>query len=182
VSTLKVNNVEDLGADPVVTNGVIEKAALPSGSILQVVSTTKTDTFTTSNTAYTDVTGLSVSITPSSATSKILVSASMVGCQTVGSNGFLARLLRDSTAIAIGDTAGSRDRASITTMANDGNWPEVANVTHLDSPSSTSALTYKIQVRATGANPIFVNRGQGDSDTGTIGRFVSSITLIEVAG
>jgi hypothetical protein len=53
--------------------GTVPAARLPAGSVLQVVSTVKTDTFTTVSSSYVDVTGLSVSITPTSATSKILV-------------------------------------------------------------------------------------------------------------
>ena len=75
MSTLRVDNVTDLGDDPVVTAGVVAGGALPAGSILQVVSVTKTDSFTTSSSSFVDITGLSATITPSSASSKILVSS-----------------------------------------------------------------------------------------------------------
>jgi hypothetical protein len=53
-------------------------AAIATGKVLQVVQTTKTDTFTTTSTSFTDVTGLSVSITPSSASSKILIFSEII--------------------------------------------------------------------------------------------------------
>jgi hypothetical protein len=57
-------------------------------------------------------TGMSVSITPSSLTSKILVVASINGCHSPSNNDSFVRLLRGSTAISIGDTAGSRTPAT----------------------------------------------------------------------
>ena len=82
MSLLKVNSLQDLGADAVVTDGVIVSSALPTGSILQVVSTTKTDTFTSTSTSMVDITGLSATITPSSTSSKILVMASVASGNT----------------------------------------------------------------------------------------------------
>lgn len=151
------------------------------GKVLQVVSTTKTDTFTTSSTSYVDVTGLSVSITPSSASNKILVIVS------VGINGrdgvvaAFAKLVRDSTDIFIGDSAGSRTRASAfvaenaTTIIN-------SNFTHLDLPNTTSSITYKIQLSANNANAVHINKGNSDTDASSIGRIASSITVMEIAG
>jgi hypothetical protein len=81
-----------------ITSGTLPKAQLPTGSVLQVVSTTKTDTFSTSSTSYTDLTGLSVSITPTSATSKVLVFYTVNGKQTTTPS---MRLVRNSTAICI---------------------------------------------------------------------------------
>jgi hypothetical protein len=178
---LRVDNVTDLGDDPVVTGGVVAGGALPAGSVLQVVSTTKSDTFTTTSTTFTDVTSLSATITPSSATSKILVIArlSWAGDATVSSA--RARLLRDATEIYVGDTAGSRIPAfamvdlSLSSDLRDG------VVNHLDSPSSTSALVYKIQIR-TGAGTVYVNRTKTDTDNSNYARTASSITLMEVAG
>ena len=57
----------------------ISNASIPSGGILQIQSTTKTDTFSSSSTSFTDITGLSVNITPTSSTSKILVITSVIG-------------------------------------------------------------------------------------------------------
>ena len=81
-----------------------------TGHVLQVVSTNKTDTFTSAvASTWTDITGMSVSITPSSASSKIMIIVSMFGVfwQT-GYNGCIVSLLRNSTAIGGGASAGSR--------------------------------------------------------------------------
>ena len=81
------------------------------GRILQVVQTAKTDTFTSSSSSFTDITGLSVSITPSSASSKVMVIVE-TNTSTTGGNNAILRLLRGSTAIAVGDSAGSREKNS----------------------------------------------------------------------
>ena len=94
------------------TNRIIPRDGLPSGSsggIIQVKSVTKTDPFDTLSTSYTDVTGLAVSITPTRADSKILVTyhtnAAMEDIAHVGA----LRLVRDSTPIFIGDAALEED-------------------------------------------------------------------------
>lgn len=184
MSTLKVNNLQDLGADAVVTNGVVARGALPSGSVLQVVSVTKTDVFTTSSTTFTAVTGLSASITPTSATSKILVFG-MISQNAIGGNiPTRYRIMRNSTAIGIGDAAGSRDRATGFWYAGDvngnqgtGQWAP----NFLDSPATTSSVTYSIQV-ATSAGSIGINRSQSDADSLGEARTASTITLMEIAG
>ena len=80
-----------------------------SGQVpVQVVSTTKTDTFTTTSTTFTTITGLTASITPRSASSKILIIVDVTGSQEVGVNDAFIGLFRDSTQIALGDAAGSR--------------------------------------------------------------------------
>ena len=161
----------------------LEFATAPSGKVLQVVSTTKTDTFTlsTGSTTFTDVTGLSASITPSSASNKIWVIFAVNVSNTVGSI-LQLKLIRASTAISIGDTAGSRSRSTV------GNYNGVGNDAHiqtmasnfLDSPNTTSATTYKIQIATENAT-MYVNRNARDNDAVGEGRFTSVITLMEIA-
>ena len=147
-----------------------------SGGILQVVSTTKTDTFTTSSTSFVDVTGLSATITPRSTSSKILVQVTVSGAGTNGSTNAVFQLLRGSTPIAVGDaptpfTAQISAGPSVDNMWN-------AAPSHLDSPATTSSTTYKIQFRSiNGASPSYINRAATQ-----LGTSISSITLIEVAG
>lgn len=149
--------------------------------ILQVVSTAKTNTFTTTSTSFTDITGLSVSITPSSTSSKILVFGVLSGSNDVAVAGGTSRLMRGSTAIDIGDAAGSRDRVTINLYLNDANHFLSQPFSFLDSPATTSAVTYKLQIR-THAGTIYVNRSKNDTDTGNFPRGVSSITVMEVLG
>jgi hypothetical protein len=157
--------------------------ASTNGSVLQVVSTTKTDTFTTTNTSFTDLTGLSVSITPSSTSNKVFVSAIVNGMGQSGVCSVAGQLVRDSTAIAVGTTAGSRTSASF--YLSDGSSTqtlESAYVEFLDSPATTSATTYKIQVKVTAAGTGHINRQESDTDTASRGRLVSTITAMEIAG
>jgi hypothetical protein len=158
----------------------IPKATLPTGSVLQVVSTTKTDTFSTvSSGSFVDVTGLSVSITPTSSSSKILVLYdTMIGPQDTG----FFRIVRDSTAIKQGDAAGGRIRTTVGSISPGGNNDKSAPGagSYLDSPASTSALTYKIQVQNY-SGTLVVNRSYNDSDATYSGRGASTITVMEIA-
>ena len=145
-------------------------------SVLQVVSTTKTDSFSVASTTYTDITGLSVAITPKFATSKILVLANVSGSIVA-----YVQLVRGSTNICIADAAGSRVRATQSIYTAAGNIPNNSSFSFLDSPSTTSTTTYKIQVRAE-AGTVFVNRGSTDTDAGTsFPRTTSTITVMEIA-
>jgi hypothetical protein len=160
-------------------------ANFPAGSVVQVVSTTKTDSFSTTSTLA-DVTGLSVSITPKSATNKILVllTLSLAGQNANAGASYL--LLRGSTAIGVGDVAGSRPQASgsIAYVA-DSNSSTALSGSLLDNPATTSSTTYKVQVAP--GNPggnVYVNRTQSDTN-GTQyynARTASTITVMEIAG
>ena len=189
MSLLKVNNITDLGNDAVVTSGVLDTLAVPAGGILQVVSTTKTDTFSESTAANTEsaiITGFTASITPSSTSSKILViyslhMASDANWMRLGNN-----LYRDTTAIAVGDTAGSRKRITSYSgaVANNDNDMNLSSVTYLDSPNTTSALTYGVKLyNISGSTRVlYVNRTSANTNSANVGAPVSTITLMEVAG
>ena len=153
----------------------------PAGSVLKVASTAKTDTFSTSSTTFTDLTGLSVSITPSSATSKIMVFVSVNGSIAAATNQLFLRLMRDSTAVAIGDSAGSRVQTSIDAATPSADCQTSCIINWLDSPSTTSATVYKVQIRANAASSVFINRRQDDTDASTRARTVSTITVMEIA-
>ena len=149
------------------------------GGIVQCVSTTKTDPFTTASTSFTDVTGLSVSITPTRADSKIFVLVTSCG-NTNGSKGY-GRIVRDSTAIAVGDASGSTVQATFD-MNNAGASNRGASYVGqiLDSPATTSATTYKLQVRhENGSGNININRINSTDDSAVAGRYSSTITLME---
>ena len=185
MSTLKVNNITDLGDDAVVTSGVLDTLAVPAGGILQVVSTTKTDPFTTASSSFEDVTGLSVSITPRSTSSKVLVSGHIqLNPRTVSTTG-VYRITRNGTPIAIGDTVGSRGQATGSYRAGDTNTTVSSGqlpFEFLDSPSTASSATYQIQILSTVGNLLGVNTSDTDADSGSRYRTVSTITVMEVAG
>ena len=152
------------------------------GKVLQVVSTTKTDVFTSSSTSFTDITGLSVNITPSSSSSKIMVICSMIIGGQDGSL-YVYKLLRGSTDICVGDAASNRARATIFGQHSGSAYiGESTSMTFLDSPSTTSETTYKVQGRSeTGSGQrISVNASDNDSDSANIGRCASTITAMEI--
>lgn len=165
------------------TAWVYKTPASTTGSVLQVVSTTKTDTFTaTTGTTATDITGLNVSITPSATSSLVLVIAQVnAAINTAGA--FI--LVRGSTAIDIGDAAGTRRRTSVGYNSANVRAQNPANhvVAFLDSPATTSATTYKIQAQGDQAgSAIWVNRGETDTDSTAFFRTASTITVMEIAG
>jgi YesN/AraC family two-component response regulator len=151
------------------------------GKVLQVVQTVKTDTFTTTSTSFVDVTGLSATITPSSASSKILILYEIM--VSANNSQFYIKLLRGSTDIYLGDSASSRKRVTNNHWLGDSNNMFSSVINYLDSPNTTSATTYKIQAHTQNASYTFcVNRTQNDGDTSNMPRGSSSITLMEVAG
>ena len=173
MSITKLNNLS-ISAVTTLPSGV-------GGKVLQVVSTTKTDTFATNpSSAWIDVTGLSVSITPSSASNKILIQISISGNGKNAINVAHFKLLRNSTDIYLGDASSSRTRAFADAIDSDANYSESNNGLFLDSPSTTSAITYKIQTYSNGT--VYVNRTSNDTNDPNISRTASTILVMEIAG
>ena len=173
-------------ADTLASNAVTSAklASGVGGKILQVKQTVKTDTFSVSHGSTVDITGLSVSITPSSSSNKVLVTYDTNVSMANGSYHAHIFLVRGSTKIFLGDAEGSRTRASnFVISGNDGNGGIYYYPVHgefLDSPATTSATTYKIQLLGQN-NTMYVNRTQYDSDATGVNRIVSQITVKEVA-
>ena len=152
-----------------------------SSRIVQVVTANKTSAFTTTSATFTDVTGLSVSITPTSATSTILVLSSfMVGCDPTATSAFI-RLMRGATAIDVGDAAGSRIQASNDISAINGDKQAAGNIMFIDSPATTTATTYKIQVASPGSTTVAFGASSTDTNSAGRARTVCSITVMEIA-
>jgi len=147
--------------------------------VVQVKSTTKTDTFSAAYPNYADITGLSVSITPTSASNKILVMVGLGLIDTSTDSGTAFNIMRDSTQVGLGDTAGSRTRASIGKVNLIGTG-YVGAYNFLDSPATTSATVYKVQYFATGATLAYLNRSNTDSNSDAYARTISTITVMEV--
>lgn len=150
------------------------------GKLGQVVSTSKTDTFTSTSTTFADITGLSVSITPTAATSKVLVIAQVSGSMDTGVASLFFRMMRDSTAINIGDAAGSRQRATFGFSNTIASEVVVGAASFLDSPATTSATTYKLQGVNSTTGTFYINRSKTDVDTVNYPRPASSITVMEI--
>jgi PIN domain nuclease of toxin-antitoxin system len=152
--------------------------------VLQVVSTTKTDTYTMSSATYTTVTGLTATITPTSTTSKILIVGSLSGVGDSGTSRGMARIARDTTGLAVGDAAGSRVSGTVQLPIISAATADIFSqtLTFLDSPASTSALVYGIQIRVNDTpSTIYVNRSKSDGNTTSDARVVSTITVMEIS-
>ena len=162
------------------TAGVASWAAAGGGKVLQVLQATKTDTQTTTTNAWVDVTGLSIAITPEATTSKILVSAMVQCVGTVGAAGAWTNIVRDSTEIAIATGVGSRWAASAFGYAPDAGDTRHHSTVWLDSPSTSSATSYKVQFTANGSNTAYINRTAADGNNAAYARGVSSITVMEI--
>ena len=161
---------------------------IAGGKILQVVSTAKTDTFSASlaqGARSGDVTGLTASITPSSTSNKVLVIADVNVAHASGSEQPMsATLFRGGSILtgAAGTTAGNRQSVSSFSTVGVSNGGNLA-IAYLDSPASTSSLTYSVRLsHGSGSTvTVYVNRLGDDSDANTSMRAASTITVMEVA-
>ena len=159
-----------------------------AGNILQVVSTTKTDVFSTTASAASPaaVTGLSVTITPSSTSNKILLVAH-IGVTSATNNDYYSYFYfyRGGSVLtsAIGDTASACRRVAFATRSSDNARGESTSGQYLDSPSSTSALTYQIycSVQSSGGSAVVNRDGNGSQDSDARPRGISTLTAMEVA-
>ena len=181
------------------TNRIVPRDGLPSGSaggIIQVKHTTKTDTWSHPGTYtnYAQVTGLDVTITPTRSDSKILITAS-VNYATQYWQGYGAlykQVAGGSAAIvdgAIGGANSSQPRYSFSSLQYSGGTDAYnqyhGSLTYLDSPSTTSAVTYSIALRGySNSYAVYCNRNHDDGRTGNDyhGRGASFITAMEVSG
>ena len=175
------------------TNRIVPRDGLVSGTgigggIIQVKSVTKTDTFSTTSTSLVDVPGLSVTITPTRSDSKILIMVSIAMGAATANFAYGCLIRGSSTRIFVGDTRGNR--ANMSLMSYDGDNSGICNLqsfTHMDAPATTSAVTYKMQVRCATSGTTTVNRSQRDTNGGGGAdsydtNQASSITVMEVSG
>ena len=159
---MSLTQLRNLG---IVANAGISTTKLGTGAVLQVVTATDSTLRSTTSTTY--VTGsntLSVSITPSSASNKILILCS-TAVQATGSGELNVTIYRDST-----NLAGTGFAYSYDTVAYASNN---IGINYLDSPNTTSAITYEVYFRITS--------GTAQINVSNIGG-VGSITALEIAG
>lgn len=144
---------------------------------VQVVSTTKTDTFSTSAVAtWTDITGVSVTITPKSASNKVLVTGTFQHARSEG-NIVYFRLLRGATVIGAAGNSGAFF-AYEPAVTNSNALYATTNISFnfLDTPATTGATTYKIQVNQAITGTSYIGRRPADNSVGGI----ATITAIEM--
>ena len=174
ITSAKIVDGTIVNADINASAAIVASKLTGTGKVLQVVSTTKTDTFQTSSTSFVDVTGMSVSITPSSASNKIFIITTFSMGQSDSSGLAVYNLVRGATNIAqpsttptFNGTSGALDRS-----AGDNVMP--VSFSFLDSPSTTSSTTYKIQTRINTGTLSFNRRNTADS------AFTATITAFEI--
>ena len=160
---------------PDTADGTILTTTNPkAGNIIQVVQAVKTDTASFQSTSFADITGLSASITPSSNSNKILVEATIY----ISTSNAVAiiNFVRGST--NIGQPSSSVTHTGTFFEYNEHQGMVTSAMTFLDSPSTTNATTYKLQIRASNTNfPLYINRYTGANDYYGI----STLTLKEIA-
>jgi hypothetical protein len=172
---------------PAVSGTILTTTSPKAGNVIQVVSTLYTSSFSTTSTSLVDITNFNVVITPTATSSKILILVNInhANASTGGfSNGFC--VLRNGTAVGNGTLGtGSSPNFMIVNAPYAGNSAGVAVGQFLDSPSSTSALTYKVQTQCqSGTGTVYINQ-TGNLNGGTRpdqGGFTSAITVMEIAG
>ena len=171
-----------------------ETVSIPSagvGKILQVMQAVKTDTFnTSSNGTFVDVSGLSVTITPTSASSKFVLLASLVISADYNANPCL-RFSGGNSGNYVGDARGSRRRVawsggddwfngSSSTVSSQ--MAFTAQLSYVDSPATTNEITYKVQAMGDANGGIYINREPSDPDSSGEGfTTASSLIIMEVA-
>ena len=157
-----------------------------SGAVVQVKSTTLTSTFSGTATlgTFLAVTGLSVAITPTSASNKILVMANLQVANS-SQTAVTAIFTGGNCASYKGDSAGNRQRAATSqTGTINGHQSNNLGLLYLDAPATTSATTYGVSINytgtGTGTDTVYVNQGTGDTDFTYVSRTASTITVFEV--
>ena len=185
-ATLNTTNVKHASSS---SNNIVLAADGTSyipGHIVQVKQTVKTDTASTTNVnSFEDISGMSVTITPASTSSKILVMVDL-RLSTNTNRNIVYRLMRGSTAIYIGDAASQRTRATGGIRLTDDAKHEAQSETaiFLDSPGVDTSLTYKVQWTQTyssSGESMYINRSYADGDSDDRQRYASSILVQEVA-
>jgi len=189
-NTDRTLTLPDEGGTLMSTAANISSSQMPSGTILQVVQTVKTDAFATQSQSFVDVTGLSVTITPSTSSNKILLTPYL----TIGYYAHVdMRLARSigggaDTVLLIGDQVGSNRTRSTwhgyaTTSYNTTYDIQAVSPVYLDSPATTSAVTYKIQLAVPNSSSywVAVGRPYSDGDAAWSGFTANTITAMEVA-
>lgn len=153
--------------------------------VVNVASATQTDVFSTASTSWVDFTGLSVTVTPTNANSKFFIAfTSGVSNNTINCFQY-AKLVRNGTDISIGNASGSATRVSA-----DGAWGNVGAydvaqkpiaVNFVDSPATTSAVTYKVQVIRTANGTSYWGRTASTADANR-SSIASNLIVMELAG
>ena len=176
------------------TNRIVPRDGLTSGTgvgggIIQVKSVTKTDAFSHDTETFTDVTDVTVTISPTRSDSKILVMYN--GCASMESTNRMGhiRIVRvvggtTTSTIYVGDQGESNQaRASSSVASSQNYFLQAFSGTFMDAPATTSAVTYKMQVAAGDASyTVNIGKDHENSNEFSRGRVPTSITVMEISG
>jgi hypothetical protein len=173
----------------VLTTAGVPSSAMPSGSVIQILQSVKSDTFTTTSTNYVDIPNLSVTMTPSSTSSKIHVTYNCNANSFGHASIKLVRVIGGTTTdVAIGDASGIMTRCGHKVYGHS-SYGTIYNIDSfskqfLDSPNTTSAVTYKIQGGCPHSNTytLTINRQFSEANFLWSARTHSEITLMEISG
>jgi hypothetical protein len=151
--------------------GTLVSANMPTGCILQVVNANFTNYTQTSSSSYATITGATISITPKAATNKILMFINLVGLtKNSGTNGIGAfQLMRNGSGIFVWD-------ALVGYIGGTTTWSGQSSTNYLDSPATTSAITYTLQWKISNGGTLQINNYETSPNYST-----STWTLMEVA-
>ena len=162
-------NLAALGSNAGST-GVLASAAMPAGSVLQVVTSTNSTQTSTTNSSY-QASSLTVTITPKFANSKILINVSSTCTNTNSSQQSWYTIYRNGATNLGGGASNGLSVNQPQLTAGYYVWTPLS-INYLDSPSTTSATSYTLYLAATGGSTAYVNWSN----------FLSTITAQEIAG
>ena len=177
------NNIINESSDTITIGASGDTISIPSGATItnsgtatgfgkigQVISASTTTQSASSSSTFADVTNLSVAITPSASSSKVLITVFCNGVGKETNNAYMGlRLLRGSTDIALIDHLVGLNGGTAS------NYIGTSGIMYLDSPSTTSATTYKMQFNSEANNAtVYINRPNGANVA------TSTITVMEV--
>ena len=169
--------------------GAVTGVKQGNGSIVQVTQTVNSAQASeaVSDSTFEDISGLSVSITPTTTTNNILVSYKVAMASTKGLYNTFIRIVRDSTAIGIGDATDSRPRVTTYHPTGPTAWNDYEVIHHsnmfLDNPVGFNlgdSLTYKLQWTDSYSQTFYLNRSINNGDGKYYPTQISQITVMEV--
>ena len=173
------------GTTLTIPNEGVSALALGNGGIVQVVQTIKTDAWSqsTTNQTFYNPTNFSRTITPTTNTNKILlIAACAFSIETNYEMGakFTRTVGGVEAEVFRADADGSRTRAYMSDRTNSGADYCPITMIYLDSPNTTSEITYKVQIGAEASSEVYLNRHHGDSNAAGDFRGSSNIICMEV--
>lgn len=167
----------DLSSTLDLTGKTVTLPAGTGGKVLQVVSTTRDTRYTTTSTSFVDPDSLSLSITPSNTTSKILLQFQGKGGSNNG-NSMFVRLEKNGTAIATVSGNDFGQSVLIPVSPDQSRHYHDCSISYLDSPATTSAITYNVAVKSSAGGTVVLNGRITESNI----HGISTLTAMEIAG